>query len=103
MSIDARVETVIIHENGGGELRLIDRPPTKPGQNPGIAGQKVLAFDGAPEEITALNGLDIWGGDSSIMLGDVKIARRTSWTKIEFLDRDTFLRGVRDFHDRRNN
>lgn len=94
MSIDARVKTVIVHENGGGELRLIDRP-AKSG-NPGIAGQNALAFDAAPEEVAALNGRDIWGGSDSIMLGETEIAKRVGYTKIVFCDAETFKRAVKE-------
>ena len=94
MSIDARVETVILHENGGGELRLIDRP----GSPPGIAGQRVLSFDEATEEVTALNGLNIWGSSGSIMLGSVEIARRDGYTKIIFHDRSIFVMAVAEYH-----
>lgn len=96
MSIDARVDFVVIHENGGGELRLIDRPPD------GIKGQSVLRFDAMPEEVTALNGLDIWGGDGDIMLGrEAKIAKRISYQKIEFVARPAFLAAVKAYHEQR--
>ena len=83
MSIDARVQAVHLNEDGSGELRLVDRPPVNGGV-PGIAGQRALAFDTAPPEVTALNGLDIWGGSGTVMLGDVEIARRTGYTRIVF-------------------
>lgn len=94
MSIDARVESVRINEDGSGELRLTDRPATKPGAPKGIAGQPSLAFESAPEEVTALNGRDIWGGDSSIMLGDVRIGDRVGWGGIRFRDADTLKQAV---------
>lgn len=101
MSIDARVDFVVIHENGGGELRLIDRP-AKHKRDDGIAGQRVLHFDAMPEEVTALNGLDIWGGASQIMLGqEAKIADRLSPTKISFVDRPSFLAAIRNYHEQR--
>ncbi len=90
MSIDARVQTVIHNEDGSGELKLIDRPARRQGDTPGIAGQKRLSYDSAPYEVTALNGLDIWGNDSRIMLGDKEIAVREGYTRIRFLDSETF-------------
>lgn len=96
MSIDARIRAVHLHEDGGGTLELEDRP-ARPGGVPGIAGQKRLRFDDAPEEVTALNGRDIWGGADTIMLGDVEIARRVGYTRIVFHDRETFLRAVREY------
>jgi|SRR6185369_3188386 len=97
MSIDARIETVIINEDGSGELRLIDRPAKRPGQNSGIAGQRSLSFSSAPEEVTALNGLNVWGGGSSLILGDVEIARREGYTSIVFVNRETFNRAVAEY------
>ena len=85
MSIDARIETIIRNEDGSGQLRLVDRPRLRPGDTPGIAGQSVLRFDAAPRDVTDLQGQDIWGGDSQIMLGDTKIARREGYTKIRFV------------------
>ncbi len=96
MSIDARVETVLLNEDGSGKLKLTDRP-AKHGANPGIAGQRSLHFDKAPEEVTALNGRDIWGGSDTIMLGDVEIAKREGYTGIVFHDAETFKRAVREY------
>lgn len=89
MSIDAQVDFVMHNEDGSGELRLIDRP-AHPGGVPGIAGQRALSFDKAPHSVTSLNGLDVWGGSSSLMLGDIEIARREGYTKIVFHDDATF-------------
>lgn len=100
MSIDARVKTVIINEDGSGELRLIDRPPSRPKESPGIAGQKSLKFERGPEEVTALNGLDIWGGDSSIMLGEKNIAFREEYTGIRFVEREQFIEAVKLYHQK---
>lgn len=97
MSIDARVRAVIHSENGGGRLELEDRP-ARPGGVPGIRGQGSLDYENEPHEVTALNGLCIWGGSESIMLGDVEIARRVGYTRIVFHDRDTFVRAVREYH-----
>lgn len=93
MSIDARVETVFINENGSGRLALIDRPANVDGV-PGIKGQSSLSFETAPEEVTALNGRDIWGGSDSIMLGDREIAKRQGYTRIVFVDDETFKAAV---------
>jgi hypothetical protein len=61
MSIDATVEKVIVKEDGSGEVHLKDRLG-------GIAGQSILLFKEASEEVTALNGLNIWGGSNNVML-----------------------------------
>lgn len=100
MSIDARIESVRIDENGGGRLNLIDRP-ANPGATPGCAGQKCLKFEKAPEEVTALNGLDVWGDSSSIMLGDIEIAKRVCYTRIAFCETDRFKSAVRAYHCKR--
>lgn len=96
MSIDARVNTVIVNEDGSGRLELVDRP-ANPGSVPGISGQRSLGFETAPEEVTALNGRDIWGGANSIMLGDVEIAERVGYTRVKFHDAETFKRAVADY------
>lgn len=92
MSIDARIEKVIVNEDGSGELLLIDRP-AKP--YPGCRGQNRLRFDSAPEEVTAISGADIWGG-AGIMLGDVEIARREGYTRLKFHDSKTLARAIRE-------
>ncbi len=94
MSIDARVDWVKINEDGSGELVLKDRPAIGQGGSPGIAGQKSLRFEQAPEEVTALNGMDIWGNSKNIMLGDVEIATRIGYTQIAFVARPWFLAAV---------
>lgn len=94
MSIDARVDHVICNEDGSGELRLIDRPASRPGKTPGCAGQSVLRFQKAPEEVTGLNGRDIWGGSDSIILGEIEIARRVGYTRLEFCDAETLKRAL---------
>jgi hypothetical protein len=94
MSIDARVQSVHLNEDGSGKLCLMDRPPIRKGATPGIAGQNALHFDRAPEEVTSLNGRDIWGGDSQIMLGDVEIARRDGYTGLVFHDAETLKRAI---------
>jgi hypothetical protein len=97
MSIDARVNYVVCNEDGSGELRLIDRP-ARPGETPGIKGQSVLRFKTAPEEVTALNGLDVWGGDDGLMLGEVEIAKRVGYISITFCDAETFKSAVAKYH-----
>jgi hypothetical protein len=97
VSIDAQVKTVIINEDGSGSLELIDRPAEHGGM-PGIAGQVRLRFQTAPEEVTALNGCNIWGDASSILLGSRKIAERIGYTQIKFLNREWFNAAVAEYH-----
>lgn len=97
MSIDARVKTVIVNEDGSGELRLIDRPKGE-GMSEGTAGQRALKFDKAPHEVTALNGLDIWGGANSVILGDVEIAQRQGYTTIVFHSAEVFKKAVTEYN-----
>jgi hypothetical protein len=99
MSIDARVDCVIINEDGSGKLCLVDRP-ARPGGVPGIAGQRALSFDMSPKEVTALKGLDVWGGAGSLMLGDVQIADRLGCTWIAFHARDVLVKAVAAYHRR---
>ena len=95
MSIDANVAYVELKEDGSGTMHLCDRIPN------GSRGQSRLHFHTAPYEVTALNGLAIWGGDSSILLGDDKIADRIGYTRISFIEREPFLDAVRKYHQRR--
>lgn len=67
----------------------------------GSRGQSRLSFDTAPYEVTALNGLEIWGGVSQIMLGDRQIAARDGYTRISFIEREPFLDAVAEYHRRR--
>lgn len=92
MSIDANVAYVELQEDGSGTLHLCDRVPN------GSRGQSRLYFTTAPHEVTALNGLAIWGGNSQVMLGDRKIAARDSYTKISFIERELFLEAVAEYH-----
>jgi hypothetical protein len=85
VSIDARIECVIRRADGSGKLILIDRPPRGPGENPGIAGQRVLYFGESPEDIVGLNGRDIWGGTTEIMLGEQRLALRRGYNHICFV------------------
>lgn len=84
-----------LHEDGSGVLHLCDRVPE------GSRGQSRLRFETAPYEVTALNGLSVWGGASQIMLGDAKIADRIGYTKISFIERDGFLAAVAAYHQRK--
>ena len=94
MAIDAHVAYVELKENGSGTLHLCDRVPD------GSRGQARLHFNAAPYEVTALNGLAIWGGDSFIMLGDTEIAKREGYTRISFIEREPFLAAVAEYHRR---
>jgi hypothetical protein len=85
MSVDARVDRVEVYPDGSGKLLLRDRPTTRPGGTLGIAGQDLLSFDKAPEDVGSLEGKDIWGGDNIIMLGEQRIARRDGYTGIVFV------------------
>jgi hypothetical protein len=100
VSIDARVGHVTVCEDGSGVLNLIDRP-AMPGDTPGISGQSALFFNFSPEEVTALNGRDIWGGSSQVMLGELKIADRVGYTSIAFVDRERFVQALKVDKDRR--
>jgi hypothetical protein len=100
MSIDALVDRVVLHDDGSGELRLTDRLPARYGEGPGIPGQSVLKFDAAPDQVRALKGLEIWGGASTIMLGEIQIARRIGYTSIVLCDGETFERAVAAYYRR---
>jgi hypothetical protein len=94
MAIDANVAYVELHEDGSGVLHLCDRVPE------GSRGQSRLHFATAPHEVTALNGLSIWGGAGQIMLGEREIAKREGYTRISFIERETFLAAVAEYHRR---
>ena len=99
MSIDANVTYVEVNEDGSGTLHLCDRIAVSGGPD-GIAGQRGLRFSEAPHEVTALNGCAIWGGSSSILLGDKVIATRDGYTRISFTEREQFLDAVRLYHQK---
>lgn len=94
MSIDANVAFVELKEDGSGTLHLCDRVPE------GSRGQSRLHFDTAPHEVTALNGLPVWGGAGQIMLGDIEIAKREGYTLISFTERERFLEAVKVHHQK---
>jgi hypothetical protein len=94
MAIDALVAYVELKEDGSGTLHLCDRVPE------GSRGQSRLHFDTAPYEVTALNGLPIWGGAGQILLGEREIAKRDGYTQISFTEREQFLAAVAEHHRR---
>lgn len=101
MSIDAVVKTVIINENGSGHLILEELDKH---HNVFNRTSNFLNFDKAPEEVTALNGLRIWCGQSIIMLGDIKIAARKGYTNaIEFCPNEEFKDAVSKYHQKTKN
>ena len=95
MSIDANVAFVEVAEDGSGALHLCDRVPE------GSRGQSRLRFASAPYEVTALNGLPVWGGAGQIMLGEIEIARREGYTRIVFHDQDVLRTAVAAYHAKR--
>lgn len=95
MAIDAYVAYVSLNEDGSGTLHLCDRIPN------GSRGQSRLHFATAPYEVTALNGLPIWGGATQIMLSDREIATRDGYTRISFTERESFLAAVAAHHQQR--
>lgn len=95
MAIDANVAYVECKQDGSGTLHLCDRIPN------GSRGQSRLHFSTAPYEVTALNGLEIWGGTSQIMLGECEIAKRDGYTRISFVEREPFLLAVATYHQKR--
>src|SRR5437764_1083512 len=96
MSIDARVQKVLFNSDGSGRLELIDRP-AKRGQTPGNRGLASLDFQVSYPSVAQLEGCDIWGNDSVIMLGDMTIAIRTSPAEIRFVPRRIFESTVESF------
>lgn len=94
MAIDANVAYVDLKEDGSGTLHLCDRIPN------GSRGQSRLHFQTAPYEVTALNGLPIWGGGTWIMLGNNYIAKREGYTDISFIEREPFLAAIAEHHQR---
>jgi hypothetical protein len=83
VSINAIVQSVHHNEDGSGKLILSGEE----------RGQNSLSFDSAPHDVTCLNGRQIWGGDSCILVGEQRIADRVGYTKIQFTVPD--FRGVK--------
>lgn len=100
MAIDANVAYVEVEEDGSGALHLCDRQSPDFSRKPGIAGQSRLHFQSAPYEVTALNGLPIWGSSGQILLGERKIADRLTYTRIAFVSDDAFKAAVACYHQR---
>lgn len=98
MAIDAQVAYVELQEDASGALHLCDRVGV--GRPDGNRGQPSLYFATAPHEVTALNGLPIWGGSGQIMLGEREIAKREGYTRIAFTGREAFLAAVAEYHRR---
>lgn len=73
MAIDATIIAVV-----GNRLDLVPR-----GSNP--SGQLELTVINPDANLSDLEGKQIWGGESDIMLGDKKIATRHGYTKIEMV------------------
>jgi len=95
MSIDANVAYVELNEDGSGVIHLCDRGAEN------SRGQDRLRFDSAPHEVTSLNGLQIWGGGTQLMLGDRKIANRLGYTRISFIEREAFIDAIRLYRIRK--
>jgi hypothetical protein len=73
MSINAIV-TVHHNEDGSGRLDLEGEE----------RGQSALYFDAAPEDVTALNGRQVWGGADKLLYRQAVIAERDGYTQIRF-------------------
>jgi hypothetical protein len=88
MSIDAVVQSCVMNSDGSGELRLAPRGLS-------AAGQTRLTFESAPDGANRLEGREIWGGSSFIMLGEVEIAERIGYVQIRFHAQERFEAGIR--------
>ncbi len=81
MSIDAKIELVTYEPDGTVQLHLGPRDPKV-----GPAGQSVLTVLNPKSGMEVLEGMCIWGGDSSIMVGDKELGRRESYTTIRLTE-----------------
>lgn len=75
MAINGSVKYVHCYEDGSGFLELVGEE----------RGQPQLSFNTAPHDVTALNGLQVWGGSGELMHGETKIADRLGYTSINFV------------------
>jgi hypothetical protein len=80
MSIDAVVVDVKKKKNGTVDLIL---EPHDSRRAP--AGQSKLTVVNPKGDLSGMIGVHIWGGDSSIMVKDKKIADRIGYTKIRLV------------------
>jgi hypothetical protein len=76
MSISGRVFDVRRKPDGTAELWL------EPGPRKDPVGQPCLIVLNPPPHIEAMVGSYLWGGDSTIMCKDKKIADRIGYTRI---------------------
>ncbi len=74
MSINAIVTDVAVRGNGSGYLVL--RGDER--------GQGKLFFETSPSDVKMLTNIQIWGGADSILVGEMEIAKRISYTRIQF-------------------
>jgi hypothetical protein len=97
MSIDAQIIQVHRNADGSGILDLGDRMSTdgKRTERVGIAGQATLRFRPTGAYVTHLIQCEIWGNDSVIMLGEYRIAKRISYTEIEFVNEVQLVEAIR--------
>lgn len=77
MSIDATV--VGITQMLGGGVRLILEQP----DSSRCAGQSSLIVNDPPSNIAILFGKPVWGGDSSLMCGEIEVGKRIGYTELE--------------------
>lgn len=73
MSIDARIELVTYEQNGTATLWLGKRE----------RGQQQLTIVNPRPGLEILEGREIWGNSSQIMLGDAILADRLTYTTIK--------------------
>jgi len=97
MSIDAVVSLVMVSKDRNGTLDFIDSPSRRLGSSGGIAGQDFFYFSKCPPNVAVLAGLEIWGGDSSILLGEVKIADREGYNRIVFCEDEKFDFAIKEY------
>jgi hypothetical protein len=74
MSIDATVTGIAFLHDGKARLTLEQPDRSR------CAGQSSLTVDEPPANLEILLGRAIWGGDTTIMCGEIEVGRREGYT-----------------------
>lgn len=83
MSIDAKIVGTSRHADGTVTIAL------EPRERGGCAGQQVMTILNPPPldcDLSRLIGVEIWGGDGYVLVGDEKLADRVGYTSLRLVD-----------------
>ena len=85
MSIDATIVGVTYLPGGDARLTL-----EQPGRSR-VAGQQAFIVVDAPPGLEHIIGEHVWGGCSSLMIGETEVAQRIGYTRLRWGKRESWL------------